>query len=203
MSIYDYSATNINGKEVSLADYKGQVVLIVNTASKCAYTDQYEGLEELYERYRDRGLVVLGFPSNDYGGQEPGTEKQIKTFCRLTYSVKFPMFEKTHAREDVADPLYLKPLAHNAHKLRHVFALSAPVLNHKPAMHSSHANSADTDTVLRHTRHDVIFHDVTKIQFLERATESSTNPIFDSMLALARRAKTANSANQRISFCRQ
>jgi glutathione peroxidase len=88
--------------------YRGKVVLIVNTASKCAYTDQYAGLEALYERYRDRGLVVLGFPSNDYGGQEPGTEKQIKTFCRLTYSVKFPMFEKTHAREDLADPLYRK-----------------------------------------------------------------------------------------------
>jgi glutathione peroxidase len=86
--------------------YRDKVVLIVNTASKCAYTDQYEGLERLYERYRDRGLVVLGFPSNDYGSQEPGTEKQIKTFCRLTYSVKFPMFEKTHAREDIADPLY-------------------------------------------------------------------------------------------------
>lgn len=106
----DFDMRTLAGEEVvNLCDaYRDKVVLIVNTASKCAYTDQYEGLEKLYERYRDRGLVVLGFPSNDYGGQEPGTEKQIKTFCRLTYSVKFPMFEKTRAREDVADPLYLK-----------------------------------------------------------------------------------------------
>jgi glutathione peroxidase len=106
----DFDKRRLAGDEVvKLCEaYQGKVVLIVNTASKCAYTDQYEGLERLYERYRDRGLVVIGFPSNDYGGQEPGTEKQIKTFCRLTYSVKFPMFEKTHAREDVADPLYRK-----------------------------------------------------------------------------------------------
>lgn len=106
----DFDMRRLAGEEVvKLCEvYQGQVVLIVNTASKCAYTDQYEGLEKLYERYRDRGLVVLGFPSNDYGGQEPGSEKQIKTFCRLTYSVKFPMFEKTHARQDLADPLYRK-----------------------------------------------------------------------------------------------
>ena len=106
----DFDKRRLAGDEVvRLCDaYMGKVVLIVNTASKCAYTSQYEGLEQLYERYRDRGLVVLGFPSNDYGGQEPGTEAQIKTFCRLTYSVKFPMFEKTHARQDVADPLYRK-----------------------------------------------------------------------------------------------
>jgi glutathione peroxidase len=106
----DFDKRRLAGDEVvRLCDaYQGRVVLIVNTASKCAYTSQYEGLEALYERYRDRGLVVLGFPSNDYGGQEPGSESQIKTFCRLTYSVKFPMFEKTHARQDVADPLYRK-----------------------------------------------------------------------------------------------
>ena len=106
----DFDMRRLAGDEVvKLCDaYQGKVVLIVNTASKCAYTDQYEGLEQLYARYRERGLVVLGFPSNDYGGQEPGSEKQIKTFCRLTYSVNFPMFEKTRAREDVADPLYRK-----------------------------------------------------------------------------------------------
>ena len=106
----DFDKRRLAGDEVvRLCDaYQGKVVLIVNTASRCAYTSQYEGLEQLYERYRERGLVVLGFPSNDYGGQEPGTEAQIKTFCRLTYSVKFPMFEKTHARQDVADPLYRK-----------------------------------------------------------------------------------------------
>ena len=83
--------------------YKGKVVLIVNTASKCGYTPQYEGLEALYENYRDQGLVVLGFPSNDFAGQEPGTEKQIQDFCRLTYGVKFPMFAKTTVREENAD----------------------------------------------------------------------------------------------------
>lgn len=86
--------------------FRGKVVLIVNTASKCAYTSQYEGLEALYARYRDRGLVVAGFPSNDFGGQEPGTEREIQTFCRLTYSVQFPMFEKTAVRGAAADPLY-------------------------------------------------------------------------------------------------
>ena len=86
--------------------YRGKVVLIVNTASKCAYTPQYEGLEALYDKYRDRGLVVLGFPSNDFGGQEPGSEQQIQEFCRMTYGVRFPMFEKTHAAADRADPLY-------------------------------------------------------------------------------------------------
>jgi glutathione peroxidase len=86
--------------------YRGQVVLIVNTASRCAYTPQYDGLEALYRTYQDRGFVVLGFPSNDFGGQEPGSEKQIQDFCRLTYGVRFPMFEKTHAAKDLADPLY-------------------------------------------------------------------------------------------------
>lgn len=86
--------------------YLGKVVLIVNTASKCGYTHQYEGLESLYRKYKDRGLVVLGFPSNDFGGQEPGTEKQIQSFCRLTYSIEFPMFEKTEVAKGTKDPLY-------------------------------------------------------------------------------------------------
>lgn len=86
--------------------YGGKVVLIVNTASKCAFTGQYEGLEALYAKYRERGLVVLGFPSNDFGGQEPGTEEQIQDFCRLTYSVKFPMFAKTSVKKGQADALF-------------------------------------------------------------------------------------------------
>lgn len=86
--------------------YLGQVVLIVNTASKCGFTYQYEGLEELHRKYRDQGLVVLGFPSNDFAGQEPGNEKQIQNFCKNTYSVAFPMFAKSHVREGMADPLY-------------------------------------------------------------------------------------------------
>ncbi|MDX1698737.1 MAG: glutathione peroxidase [Thiohalobacterales bacterium] len=85
---------------------QGKVVLVVNTASKCGYTYQYEGLEELYARYRDRGLVVAGFPSNDFAGQEPGTEQQIRKFCRLTYGVQFPMFEKVRVRGKDADPFY-------------------------------------------------------------------------------------------------
>jgi glutathione peroxidase len=86
--------------------YRGQVLLIVNTASRCGFTPQYDGLEALHERYRDRGFAVLGFPSNDFGGQEPGTEEEISEFCRLTYGVRFPMFEKTSAARDTADPLY-------------------------------------------------------------------------------------------------
>lgn len=92
---------------VNLCDaYQGKVILVVNTASRCAYTDQYDSLEKLYQRYRDQGLVVLGFPSNDFGSQEPGTEKQIQAFCRLTYAVDFPMFAKTRVTERYADPLY-------------------------------------------------------------------------------------------------
>jgi len=88
--------------------YKNKVVLIVNTASKCAFTPQYEGLETLYAKYKDKGFVVLGFPSNDFANQEPGTEKQIQSFCRLTYGVQFPMFHKTRVRKNNADPLYKK-----------------------------------------------------------------------------------------------
>lgn len=87
--------------------YKDKVVLVVNTASRCGYTYQYEDLEKLYSEYRDRGFVVVGFPSNDFGNQEPGKEKQIKTFCRLTYGVQFPMHAKTRVKGANADPLYL------------------------------------------------------------------------------------------------
>jgi glutathione peroxidase len=103
-----FDKRELNGSEtVNLCEaYLGQVVLIVNTASKCGFTHQYEALEKLYARYRDQGFVVLGFPSNDFGGQEPGTEEQIQSFCRLTYSVTFPMFEKTHAARKAASPMY-------------------------------------------------------------------------------------------------
>lgn len=98
----------LNGNEVvNLGKaYQGKVMLIVNTASKCAFTGQYEGLEKLYRDYQDAGLVVLGFPSNDFGNQEPGSEKQIQDFCRLTYGVQFPMFEKTHVTRKNAGTLY-------------------------------------------------------------------------------------------------
>jgi glutathione peroxidase len=94
-------------EEVNLCEaYSGKVVLVVNTASKCGNTPQYDGLEKLYEQYGDDGLVVLGFPSNDFMGQEPGTEAQIEEFCRLTYGVEFPMFEKTSVKKDNADPFF-------------------------------------------------------------------------------------------------
>jgi glutathione peroxidase len=106
--LLDFSKRPLLGDEpLRLCDaYQGKVVLIVNTASKCLYTPQYESLEALYKQYREQGLVVLGFPSNDFGMQEPGDEKDIRDFCRLTYGVEFPMFEKTHAAKDKADPLY-------------------------------------------------------------------------------------------------
>lgn len=104
----DFRVTPLGGGEpVHLCQaYADRVMLIVNTASKCAFTDQYAGLEGLHDRYRDAGLAVLGFPSNDFGNQEPGDAEEIKEFCRLTYSVEFPMFAKTHVRQGQADPLY-------------------------------------------------------------------------------------------------
>lgn len=86
--------------------YQGKVILAVNTASKCGFTGQYEGLEALYRKYGERGLVVLGFPSNDFANQEPGSEKEIQEFCRLTYSVEFPMFEKVHVKKGMAAPFF-------------------------------------------------------------------------------------------------
>lgn len=104
----DFTKRPLNGGEpVRLCEaYEGKVVLVVNTASKCAYTPQYESLERLHRELGGRGLAVLGFPSNDFGGQEPGSEAQIQRFCRMTYGVRFPMFEKTHAAAERADPLY-------------------------------------------------------------------------------------------------
>jgi glutathione peroxidase len=93
--------------EVNLCkEYLGKVVIVVNTASKCGYTYQYDGLEALYRKYKDQGLVVIGFPSNDFGGQEPGTEKQIQAFCRLTYGVEFPMYEKSRVTRYNAEPMF-------------------------------------------------------------------------------------------------
>ena len=107
--LLDFDVRTLNDKTmVNLCEaYQGRVIMVVNTASKCAYTDQYESLEKLYEKFRDQGLVVLGFPSNDFGAQEPGSEQQIKTFCRLTYGVKFPMFAKTSVSQRNPDPLYI------------------------------------------------------------------------------------------------
>ena len=109
-ALLDFNVRTLNGKqEVNLCEsYQGKVLLVVNTASKCAYTNQYDSLEKLYGEYRDRGLVVLGFPSNDFGNQEPGTEKEIKDFCRVTYGVDFPMFAKTRVTKYNAHPFYRK-----------------------------------------------------------------------------------------------
>jgi glutathione peroxidase len=95
-----------NGEAQSLCQYQGKVLLVVNTASKCGYTPQYDGLEALYRKYKDRGLVVIGFPSNDFGSQEPGSNKQIAEFCRTTYGVQFPLYEKTTVKDLAGNPFY-------------------------------------------------------------------------------------------------
>lgn len=106
--LLDHEVRTLASKDkIKLCDaYQDKVVLIVNTASRCGYTDQYDGLEKLYDRYREEGLVVLGFPSNDFGAQEPGPEDEIRSFCRLTYGVEFPMFAKARVTRYASDPLY-------------------------------------------------------------------------------------------------
>lgn len=106
--LLDHHVRPLAGEEtVHLCEaYRDRVVLVVNTASQCGFTPQYEGLEALYDRYRDQGLVILGFPSDDFGGQEPGSEEEIEDFCRSRYGIRFPMFEKLHARGADAHPLY-------------------------------------------------------------------------------------------------
>lgn len=105
-SVYDFSAVALDGKPAPLADYRGKVLLIVNTASKCGFTPQYEGLEALWRKYKDRGLVILGFPCNQFGAQEPGNAEEIASFCSLTYDVSFPMMSKVEVNGPGADPLY-------------------------------------------------------------------------------------------------
>ena len=111
-ALLDYTFHRLQtGKPESLCQFRGKVLLIVNTASYCGYTHQYEGLEALYRRYKSRGLVIVGFPSNDFGGQEPGTNHEIAEFCRLTYGVQFPMFEKSSVSSIKANPLFATLLA--------------------------------------------------------------------------------------------
>ncbi|HEY3819269.1 MAG TPA: glutathione peroxidase [Polyangiaceae bacterium] len=105
-TIHDFSAKTIDGKDKSLADYRGRVALIVNVASECGLTPQYKGLEELHEAYGAKGLSVLGFPANEFGAQEPGSEGQIKEFCATHYGVKFDMFSKVKVKGDGIDPLF-------------------------------------------------------------------------------------------------
>ena len=106
MSIYDFSAETLDGKPAPLSAWRGQVLLIVNTASKCGFTGQYKGLEELWRRYKDKGLVVLGVPSNDFGGQEPGSKDEIKRFCEVSFDVTFPLADKQIVTGANAHPLY-------------------------------------------------------------------------------------------------
>ena len=104
--LYDFDATALDGKEVDLDDYRGKVVLVVNVASKCGFTPQYEGLEELYRQHKDKGFEILGFPCNQFGAQEPGDAAEIANFCSTTYDVTFPMFAKIDVNGDDAHPLY-------------------------------------------------------------------------------------------------
>ena len=105
-SIYDFELDSLSGDEISLSEFEGNVLLIVNTASECGYTPQYKELQELYETYNDEGFYVLGFPANNFGGQEPGSDEEIAQFCELNYGVTFPMFSKISVKGDDQHPLY-------------------------------------------------------------------------------------------------
>ncbi len=105
-TIYDFTALSNKGKEVNFADYQGKVLLIVNTASKCGFTPQYDGLEALYQKYKDQGLVIIGFPCDQFGHQEPGTDEQIEEFCRINHGVTFPLMSKIEVNGEGAHPIY-------------------------------------------------------------------------------------------------
>lgn len=105
-SIYDFTMNSITGQPVPLSQYKGKVVMVVNVASKCGFTPQYKGLEAVYKKYESKGLVILGFPANNFGSQEPGTNAEIQSFCSRTYSVTFPMFSKISVKGSDQAPLY-------------------------------------------------------------------------------------------------
>jgi len=105
-SIFNFSCKDVDGNEKNLSELQGKVTLIVNTASKCGFTPQYKGLEDLYQKYKDQGLEVLGFPCNQFGNQEPGSNNEIEEFCTLNYGVTFPMFSKVDVNGDSADPLF-------------------------------------------------------------------------------------------------
>lgn len=107
MTIYDFTVKNNKGEDVSLSEYKGKVLLIVNVASKCGYTKQYSGLQALYEKYKDKGFVILGFPCNQFANQEPGSDAEILSFCQVNFGVTFPLFKKIKVNGKEADPLYV------------------------------------------------------------------------------------------------
>ncbi|KPM46831.1 glutathione peroxidase [Jiulongibacter sediminis] len=106
MEFYQFTASSLNGKPVKMEDFKNKTVLVVNTASKCGLTPQYEGLESLYQKYKDKNLVILGFPCDQFGGQEPGGSDEIQEFCQINYGVSFPMFEKIEVNGNNAHPIF-------------------------------------------------------------------------------------------------
>lgn len=106
MTFYDFEAQKLNGKYVSMEDYRGKTVVVVNTASKCGLTPQYEGLENLYQKHKDEGLVILGFPCNQFANQESGSSEEIEEFCQINYGVSFPMFEKVEVNGKNAHPIF-------------------------------------------------------------------------------------------------
>ncbi len=120
-SIYEFTLPSIDGKPLPLANFKGKVVLVVNVASRCGFTPQYSALESTYEKFKDQGFVILGFPANNFGSQEPGTNQEIKTFCQTKYSVTFPMYAKVSVKGDDQTPLYkyLTTQANPARRRRH------------------------------------------------------------------------------------
>jgi len=105
-TVYDFTMKDTGGKDVKLEQFRGKVVMLVNVASKCGYTPQYDGLQKIYEQYKDQGFVILGFPANNFGAQEPGTNEEIVEFCRINYGVKFPIFSKISVKGDDKHPLY-------------------------------------------------------------------------------------------------
>lgn len=106
MKFYDFNALSIDGKDISMSEFKNKIVLIVNTASKCGFTPQFEGLEKLYNQYKNEGFVILGFPCNQFGNQDPGKDNEIKSFCEINYGVTFPMFSKVEVNGDDAHPIF-------------------------------------------------------------------------------------------------
>lgn len=106
-TIYSFSAPSISGQNIEMSEYQDKVILIVNTASECGLTPQYKGLEELYQQYKDQGLVILGFPCNQFGQQEPGSAEQIASFCTINYGVTFPIFDKIDVNGETTDPLFV------------------------------------------------------------------------------------------------
>ena len=105
-NIFDFIVNGINGKEIDLSKYKGKIILIVNVASKCGFTKQYKDLQELWKRYKSKGLIIIGFPSNQFGAQEPGNDKDIKNFCEVNYNIDFPMVSKTEVKGENAHEIY-------------------------------------------------------------------------------------------------